>query len=652
MRYVDATHSVWILLLMLLCLGGGCKGKPAQAPRPEQLLFGDLHVHTMYSFDAFPLQVGYRIANDPAAACEYARSCSKLDFFAITDHAESEWVSTVPAIGDKWSKTVEAVQACNRLSDGPLTFAGFEWTSSVQARGVDRRWGHRNVVLYSQKPPRPVAAMLLSDVQVFAPESLSDLVGALQAIDPQRAEEVMQDTSIGMLTVPACDDLFSEDPDCLRVAHTPAQLFSYLDRFVPSVQGWAGALVIPHGTTWGIGGVDADWNDVLAAGQFDPRYERLIEIYSGHGNSESWIAPANVASEITSCAEQAATLTTDLCSALNRDPDLCRTQADTARANGTLTSEYEAYATPESWGTCGECRDCFQPAERYQVTGAVQAGLAQSPGRWQGSPWLWGIIASTDGHRGQPGSVNERRDHLDLPPNIFSDPAMQNPMLNGRAFSEGRRLGSYMYSGGLVAAWVTDTTRSALWNALQSRHVYATSGPRIRLRFSAVAGSQRVRMGEALTTASVPVFEVVARGAPAQVTPVAECYQPATTYSGIDRIEVVRIRPGSREDDLATAIDDPWRVFPTTARAPAGGPATEVTVSFVDPGWDQAHPALYYVRVIQTPTWAVNGKPMHAPDGTLRVCSGQGDDSCYTLNEERAWSSPILVLGQQKEVAQ
>ena len=57
-----------------------------------QVLYGDLHVHTTFSMDAFvwalPLMHGPG-ARPPADACDYARFCSALDFYAHTDHSES-----------------------------------------------------------------------------------------------------------------------------------------------------------------------------------------------------------------------------------------------------------------------------------------------------------------------------------------------------------------------------------------------------------------------------------------------------------------------------------------------------------------------------------------------------------------------------------
>ena len=92
-------------------------GAAALAPPEEkQILFGDLHVHTTFSTDAFfrslPLMAGEG-AHPPADACDFARFCSDLDFWSINDHAEA----ITPA---HWEETVETIRQCDAVAgQGP-----------------------------------------------------------------------------------------------------------------------------------------------------------------------------------------------------------------------------------------------------------------------------------------------------------------------------------------------------------------------------------------------------------------------------------------------------------------------------------------------------------------------------------------------------
>ena len=110
-----------------------------------QILFGDLHVHTTYSSDAFlwalPMLGGegvYPVGD----ACDFARYCSGLDFWAITDHAES-------GTPYRWKETKQAMRQCQAVSgetDSPdlVSFIGFEWTQV--GRTPSEHYGHKNVL--------------------------------------------------------------------------------------------------------------------------------------------------------------------------------------------------------------------------------------------------------------------------------------------------------------------------------------------------------------------------------------------------------------------------------------------------------------------------------------------------------------------------
>jgi hypothetical protein len=78
-------------------------------------LFGDLHVHTTFSLDAFMFSIppiGSEGAHPPSDACDFARHCSALVFWSINDHAEG----ITPA---HWRETIEAIRQCNAVAGDP-----------------------------------------------------------------------------------------------------------------------------------------------------------------------------------------------------------------------------------------------------------------------------------------------------------------------------------------------------------------------------------------------------------------------------------------------------------------------------------------------------------------------------------------------------
>ena len=109
----------------------------------KQILFGDLHVHTTYSTDAFMWSLPFlngKGASPIADACDFARFCSSLDFWSINDHAEA----STPR---KWLDTKKSIQQCNNLSQGSndlVSFLGWEWTQVD--RNPETDFGDKNVM--------------------------------------------------------------------------------------------------------------------------------------------------------------------------------------------------------------------------------------------------------------------------------------------------------------------------------------------------------------------------------------------------------------------------------------------------------------------------------------------------------------------------
>ncbi|MEE3328608.1 MAG: DUF3604 domain-containing protein, partial [Myxococcota bacterium] len=265
-------------------------GAPSK-PDDKQILFGDLHVHTTFSFDAFsislPMAQGEG-SHPPADACDYARFCSSLDFWSINDHAEG----LTPA---QWSETREMVRECNAVSGDPalpdlVTFLGWEWTQIGTT--PENHYGHKNVILRDTAegsvPTRPVS----SREQLFpgganpygtwmrlffiasAPggnrQAYHDFARFLQ----DRDDSPLCEKGPGVRELP---------DDCQENAPTPSELFERLD-------DWGFPyMVIPHGNTWGFYTPPLiSWDKQLRAHDDPDQREFLIEVFSGHGNIEEY----------------------------------------------------------------------------------------------------------------------------------------------------------------------------------------------------------------------------------------------------------------------------------------------------------------------------------------------------------------------------
>jgi hypothetical protein len=233
---------------------------------------------------------------------------------------------------------------------------------------------------------------------------------------------------------------------------------------------------------------------------------------------------------------------------------------------------------------------------------------------------------------------------------------------------EGERQASYFMTGGLAAVHSAGRNREAIWDALKRREVYGTSGDRILLWFDLLnAPGGEVPMGGEAVIVQSPRFRVRAAGDFKQLPgcPDAslqgldgdrldklcrgECYNPSDERRIITRIEVIRIRPQiSADEPIDSLIEDPWRTLPCA-------PNSEGCVAeFEDEEFDaSARATVYYVRAIEEPSPAVNAGGIRcdydAAGECVKVSPCYGDwrtspdDDCLSVNEERAWSSPIRV---------
>jgi hypothetical protein len=675
-----------------------------------RVLFGDLHVHSTLSVDAFqwslPLMGGEGV-HPPADACDFARFCSQLDFYALTDHAEALTPRT-------WDMVRESIRECNAVdaeAEQPdlVAFTGFEWTQIGTT--PEGHFGHRNVIFKhtddTQLPSRPIAApglasQAFSDMQTIR----SNLRIPFVAFPNQQPylDVTAHVREIARLSSCPQEGASPDLPvDCREIAETPEALFRKLDE-------WSfDAMVIPHGTTWGFYTPPGyEYDKQLQAKHDNPKWQQLIEVFSGHGNSEEYrsfraaerteagLVCPEPSDGYEPCCWRAGEIVRGRCA--DRLSEECDSHVKAARENYLRVGVAGHLTLPGTeateWGNCGQCTDCFQPSFEYRPGGSVQYVLAKGSFEDSETPRhaTLGFIASSDNHAARPGTgykelarrkMTEARgastaawqellfgdpektsESVSLTPEaVFARPPFRRVWLERQA--------SFFLTGGLVAVHAKERSRDAIWQALFDREVYGTSGDRILLWFDLInAGGGRAPMGSQLEFDGVPKFRVRAAGAfeqlpgcSAEVTEAlgseridricaGECYHPSDERRQISRVEVVRIsRQMSEAEAVEDLIEDPWLTIP----CPADEEVCEV--EFEDPWYPSAgREVVYYVRAIQEPTPAVNAGQLRCNGDECKPCYGDYrvsfDDDCLSMDQERAWSSPIYLTSLRTPAAE
>lgn len=546
-------------------------------PTDYNLYWGDLHVHTSYSLDAYV----YGTTLDPAAALAFARGAPivmpdgvtqkridrPLDFAAITDHAETFdvlYLCSDPTFSDK--------PYCARLR-------GLSGTDSAKSSE-----GFRTFLLPVIAGGKPAPAPVCSEPGVDCRTASKAQWERVQA-HANKANDPCKFTSFVGSEWSATPDnrhwhrnlIFASDK-------VPATAIDYV-RY-PNVEKLWGALAeqcrpedgcdvlaIPHNTNLAEGGGFDVENAGPESWGLRSRYERLIEMFQSKGASEC--LPENWDEADADCG-------------------------------------FEILFPPRQENKARQDRAFYAELRRSYARTLLGIGLkayAEHPER-RTNPLQLGFIGSTDTHVASPGDVAEQG-------------------WKGDAWSAGdrfreRRLQRPDYNpGGLVGVWATQNTRADIFAALKARRTYATSGPRMRLRFMADAKGRAglcqpsspadVTMmgGQISAAAKAPRFAVLA----------------AKDQTPLSRIEIVK---GALADGKLQEKVIPVRV------AEQGFAAA--CVEWTDPDFDPRAPAYWYARISETPTPRWSQTDCRA----MGVCGDR--PSLDRTIRERAWSSPIWHL--------
>ncbi|THD80556.1 MAG: DUF3604 domain-containing protein [Phenylobacterium sp.] len=576
--------------------------------------FGDLHVHTKLSFDAYIFNVratpedAYRFAKGEtighAAGFNIRLSGGPLDFVAVTDHSEyigameeandpTSPISKLPVVQGLFSKDPKEIgEAFNRMVAG--NDAGTLPKEFSQPRIVSRAWSEIQTAAAHNN----------------APGRFTSFVGYEFTSAPDH-RNLHRNVIFRSAKVPDAPytSLSSRDPETLW----------------RTMDGWRTrgieALAIPHNSN-GSDGIMFD--SVRMNGQpIDRAYaelrmrnEPLVEITQIKGTSET-------------------------------HPSL---SPNDEWANFEIMERYIGFN---------------KPVTRFHgsyVRQALMDGIELQDKKGF-NPFKFGFIGSSDTHNAAPGSVEERNffskvgrvdatpaQRGSVPPNgaktwdgVSQDPAAANTRFQSWGAS------------GLAGVWAEENSREAIFAALRRKETFATSGPRIRVRF--FAGYD---FPADLDRRQDLVTQAYAHGVPmgGDLLP-AKGHAPRFLVWGVrdpnggylQRAQIVKgwIENGvAKERVFDVACSDRLALDRSSWRCPDNGAGVdlktceptrfkgdvELRTTWTDPTFNPRQRAFYYLRVLENPscrwsTWDAirNGTP---PNPALP-----------TTIMERAWSSPI-----------
>jgi hypothetical protein len=255
----------------------------------------------------------------------------------------------------------------------------------------------------------------------------------------------------------------------------------------------------------------------------------------------------------------------------------------------------------------------------------------------------FGLLASTDTHGGLAGAVAEDAypGHLGIADATAVARTSSDRRIAGNTFNN---------PGGLAAVWATENTRDALFDAMRRREVYGTSGPRLTLRFfggwayaaEACQAPDLVQLGYA---GGVPMgADLPPR--PGDAAPRFLVSALRDPESGpLQRAQIIKgwIGDDGRAHqavfEVAGQVDAAADVDPATCRPRGPGRASLCGV-WTDPDFDPSRPAVYYARVLENPSCRYSARQCLMLPAAQRppACD---DPAIPRVVQERAWASPI-----------
>ncbi len=617
----SAALVLGIALVLLSCNGDnqGSGGTAAIPVNPlREAYFGDFHIHTPISLDSYlvwntnTLDHAYRYAKgEPVTLGGNDNVVHKLkaplDFAGISDHAE--WFGEVDLCLDQ-SSTVYEAPMCQLMRQNRVE--AFYILGALATMDPPQRARFCEIEDCMER-----ARVIWRETQDMA--RMHNAPGKFTTFIAYEYTRMIHDGGMMHRNVIFGTDSVPEDAMSSIDLPSAEGLLEWLSG---SCTGDCRSLSIPHNPNYSWGQMLDPWLD--SSGQphtaenlaLRAATEPLIEIFQTKGSSECHPG-------------------------LGTDDEFC-------------DELVYAPCTEENNG-----HHCVE--ETSYIRNALKNGLIMAD-RYGVNPFKYGFIGSTDTHNGIPGATEE--DQYEGHHGVTDlTPAKRLGLEEGgvQGFTEN----PVNNPGGLAGVWAESNTRESIFAALKRKETFATSGPRIRVRFFGSfdyapdlhleedmlkqAYAQGVPMGSDLPAGQegqAPTFLVWAAKDP--------------NSANLQRLQIIKgWSNGSEtfEKIYDVVCSDALSPDPVTGRCPDNGAgvdlsdcsyaadlgAAELSTVWIDPDFDPNLRAFYYVRVLENPTcrWSTyDALRLHHEDPDNFPEPPLLEGTSPTIHE-CAWASPI-----------
>jgi len=563
----------------------------------KNLYWGDLHVHTSLSFDAFfsgtltTCDEAYRYAKGEEISI-YGRPVKlrkPLDFCAITDHSE--------LMGESYCVTTEGAPGHNSLinkyfrsifnTDFPLGVdTAKQWQIfRLTMKGAEKTARTHPFFFRGYETTATAWGITLDAAEKhYQPGKFTTLAGFEWTLANGRSH-LHRNVIFRDLMVP-------DYPVSSLEARNEEELWNWMQE---TTDAGSKLLAIPHNTNLAEGSAfqATDWqgNPITKDyAEMRNQFERLVEVHQVKGNSE-------------------------------------------VHAAFWKNDEFAGFENH----TFGELNE--QNYVRYGLKEGVR--LNQQLGV---NPFKLGMIGSTDTHNGTPGNTEEDDKEIGNKGIVDIDPL--NRTFDKWPLDMTQRVAEVVNPGGLVAVWAEANTRGNIYDALERREVYATSGNRIQLRFFGGNDFDTNLSGDDMLSNAyakgVPMGQDIP---PNNGNPQFLIWaEKDVDGANLERIQVIKgwadEEGGIYEEIFDVAMSE--NILPNGKKAVnletgewnQNHGSHELKVVWTDEGFNPKHYSFYYVRVLEVPTasWRLWDQIRYGSDFSKEK---------NLVIQERAWSSPI-----------